>query len=148
MGQIANAIPGEFIHIDVDPITQPFWDAAKEGRLTVPRCGHCSRFRMPPTPFCPACQSEAVEWIELSGKGNVYSYSICHRSPFPGQAPDMTYVPVIVELPDAPGVRINSNLVDIDVDEIRCGLPVQVLWGPIADDWCVPLFRPANAAKT
>lgn len=136
-------VPGEFIKISTNTWTEPFWKAGQQDKLVVCQCAKCKTQRIPPTPFCPNCQSQEVEWPELSGRGKVYSYSICHRSPYPGLAPDATYAPVIVELDDAPGIRLISNVIDCTVEEVKIGMPVQVLWNPIQDGWKVPIFRPA-----
>jgi uncharacterized OB-fold protein len=147
-GTLAQAIPGEFIEIAVDPITEPFFQAGKEGRLVAPQCAECKTFRMPPSPFCPNCSSEAVDWVELSGRGKVYTYSICTRSPFRGKTPDITYIPVVVELPDAGGVRLNINLVEIDPADVRIGMDVEIFWSPITDGWLLPICRPSRESGT
>lgn len=135
----ATALPAERVHITTDAATEPFWAAAKERRLVAPRCGDCGTFRLPPTPFCPECQSRAVDWRQLSGRGSVYSFAVVHG--FPG-LPDITLVPAVVELPDAPGVRLVSNVIGVDPQTVRIGLPLVVDFHPISDGWLLPVFRP------
>lgn len=139
---IARAIPGEFVRITTDTWTEPFWQAAKESRLVAARCGGCGTFRMPPTAYCPSCQSQDTQWPELSGRGTVFSYAICERSPFPG-VEDFTYIPVVVELDDAPGIRLVSNLVGIPPDQAAIGMAVKVAWNPITEGWQYPIFEQA-----
>jgi uncharacterized OB-fold protein len=134
----AQALPGENVLISTDPYTEPFWQAAKEDRLVAPQCANCGHFRLPPTPFCPECQSMDVNWITLSGRAIVYSFAIVHG--FPG-LPDITLVPVVVDLPDAPGARLVSNVVDIDPDEVTIGMELDVTFTPIANGWRLPIFR-------
>jgi hypothetical protein len=136
---LAGSLPGENVHIATDPYTEPFWAAAKEDRLVAPKCADCGTFRLPPTPFCPQCQSENVEWPELSGRATVYSFSVVHG--FPG-LPDITLVAAVLDLPDAPGARLVTNVVDVDPAEVEIGTEVEVLFSPIADGWKIPLFRP------
>lgn len=138
---LATALPSEQIRITTDPITEPFWQAAKEGRLVAPRCGACGHFRLPPTPYCPECQSRDVEWVELSGRAEVYSFAVVHG--FPG-LPDITLVPVVVDLPDAPGARLVSNVIDIDPADVTIGMQLSVDFHPIADGWQLPVFRKAD----
>jgi uncharacterized OB-fold protein len=138
---LATALPSEQIRITTDPITEPFWQAAKEGRLVAPRCAACGHFRLPPTPYCPECQSRDVEWVELSGRAEVYSFAVVHG--FPG-LPDITLVPVVVDLPDAPGARLVSNVIDIDPAEVTIGMQLSVDFHPIADGWQLPVFRKAD----
>lgn len=136
----AVAIPGDHISISVDPATEPFWEAAKAHRLTACQCGDCGQFRMPPSPFCPHCQSSKMEWPTLPGTGTVFSFAICTRSPY-ADVPDFDYVPVVVDLDGAPGARLVTNLIDMPVDDVAIGLKVQVGWNPIRDGWVLPIFR-------
>jgi uncharacterized protein len=139
---IAIAIPGEKIQITTSPDTEPFWEAAKAGRLTACQCVGCGAFRMPPTAYCPECQSSEKAWPVLPGTGKVYSYVVCNRSPYP-ELPDFTYVPVVVDLDGAPGARLVSNLVDVDPEKVTIGMKVTVEFNPIQDGWQLPIFRPA-----
>jgi len=136
----AQALPGANISITMDNCTAPFWEAAKQERLEVPQCSQCGSFRMPPRPYCPECQSQDVNWVQLSGKGTVYSFALCNRSPFTGE--ELHYVPVVMDLDDAPGIRLVSNLVDIDPAAVHIGLRALVSWSPIRDGWVLPIFRP------
>jgi uncharacterized OB-fold protein len=137
----ATALPAEAVTIAVDPTTEPFWQAARERRLVAPRCADCGRFRMPPTPFCPHCQSTAVDWPELSGRATVYTYTVVNG--YPG-LPDITLVPVVVSLPDAPGVRLVSNVIDVDPEQVRIGAELMVDFHPVSDGWLLPVFRLAS----
>jgi len=136
--KLAVALPGDQVHITTSPATEPFWQAARESRLVAPRCGNCGHFRLPPTPFCPQCQSIEVDWVQLSGRATVYSFAVVHG--FPG-LPDITLVPVVVDLPDAPGARLVSNVIDVDPAEVYIGMPLEVTFSAIADGWQLPLFR-------
>jgi uncharacterized OB-fold protein len=139
-GTLAVALPGEQVRITTSPVTEPFWLAARDKTLVAPRCGACGQFRLPPTPFCPRCQSTEVDWVTLSGRGTVYSFAVVHG--FPG-LPDITLVPVVVDLPDAPGARLVSNVIDVDPADVHIGMPLEVVFSPIANDWQIPLFRPS-----
>jgi uncharacterized OB-fold protein len=138
---IATALPSDYVQITTNPVTEPFWQAAKERRLVAPRCADCGTFRLPPTPYCPSCQSTAIDWTELSGRAEIYSFAVVHG--FPGY-PDITLVPVVVELPDAPGTRLVSNLVDIDPTTVEIGQQLTVDFHPITEGWMLPVFRLAE----
>lgn len=138
---LATTIPGEHVRITMDEHTKPFWEAAKQRRLVAPCCAKCGTFRLPPTPFCPNCQSTQVNWIELSGSATVYSFAVVHG--FPG-LPDLILVPVVVDLPDAPGARLISNVVDVAPSDVVIGMNLKVDFAPIADGWLLPVFRPAQ----
>ncbi|MWA00854.1 acyl dehydratase [Actinomadura sp. LD22] len=135
----AQALPADRVRITTDTSTEPFWQAAKQERLVAPKCAACGTFRLPPTPFCPECQSTEVDWTELSGRATVFSFSVVHG--FPG-LPDITLVPVILDLPDAPGARLVSNVIDVEPEKVEIGMELEVLFSPISDGWLLPLFRP------
>lgn len=137
----ARALPGDGIRITTNPDTEPFWQAAKEHKLTACQCGNCGHFRMPPSAYCPNCQSTQKSWPELPGTGTVFSYAICTHNPKTGEP--YVYVPVVIDLDGAPGARLVSNLGGIDADDVTIGMKVQVDWNPIEDDWVLPIFEPA-----
>ena len=138
---LTTTIPGEFVRIAMDKTTEPFWQAAKERRLSVPQCGQCKAFQMPPRPFCHSCQSVNTRWVDLSGEATVYSFAVVHG--FPG-LPDLTLAPAVLDLPDAPGARLIANIVDVDPADVTIGMSVSVDFSPIADGWLLPIFRPAS----
>ena len=135
----ARLLPGAQIAIATNPDTEPFWAAAKEHRLTACKCGSCGRFRMPPTPFCPACSSREKTWPTLPGTGLVFSFAICTINPATGE--DFVYVPVVVDVDGAPGVRLNANVTGCDAEQVHIGMKVQVEWTEIRDGWVLPNFR-------
>jgi uncharacterized OB-fold protein len=137
----ATTLPPDLVHITTSPETQPFWEAAKQRRLVAPRCGRCGRFRLPPTPFCPECQSTDIDWVTLSGEAEVFSFTVVHG--FPG-LPDLLLVPVVVDLPDAPGARLVTNVVDVDPADVFIGMRLHVDFVPISDSWLLPVFRSAD----
>ena len=115
-----------------------FWDAADEGRLVAQRCAACGRLRHPPRPMCPECHSLDVEVVTLSGRGVVYSYALLHHP----QHPAFEY-PVLAALVDLDeGIRVVSNLVGVEPEAIRIGLPVQVEFVATDGEHQVPVFRP------
>ncbi|EUA23483.1 hypothetical protein I553_5077 [Mycobacterium xenopi 4042] len=99
---------------------------------------------MPPTPFCPNCRSAAVNWVELSGNAVVYSFAVVHG--FPG-LPDLTLVPAVLDLPDAPGARLVSNIIDVAPADVTIRMAVRVDFSPITGGWLLPVFR-AMATKS
>ncbi|MBV8952192.1 MAG: Zn-ribbon domain-containing OB-fold protein [Actinobacteria bacterium] len=139
-----GAPPAELAVLTPDSWTQPFWVAAAEHRLVVPRCTNCGTFRMPPSPFCHVCQAQGIEWVEQAGDGRVYSYTVIHHAVVPLMRDALPYVVVVVELPDAGGVRLVSNLVDCDPSTVEIGMPVRLVWDDVADDVAVPRFTAAR----
>ena len=127
--------------------TEPFWAAAREHRLVAPKCGSCGTFRMPPTPFCPNCRSQEIDWIGLSGKGLNYSYTVIVKSMLPEMDDCIPYIPAVIELPDADGVRLISNIVNVRPDRVRIGQEVSVVWDSYDDGTVVPRFELLTALE-
>lgn len=143
MSELTQALPGGFIELGMNRWTEPFWAAARERRLVGAQCACCGAFRMPPSPRCPECLSEEINWVELSGRGVVYSYTIVRETPYPGFE-KVTFAPVVVDLPDAPGARLVGNLVGVVPEAIHIGMEVEVDWNPVKDGQMVPIFRPSR----
>ncbi len=122
-----------------DAITLPFWEAAAEHRLVVQRCTACGRTRLPPAPVCGSCQSTEADWQTLSGRGEVYTYTLVHR-PIAPEQPLPTVIAVIA-LEGSDGLRMISNLVDSDPDEVAIGAPVELVWEDMGPDLSIPRFR-------
>ena len=141
MTALATTRPPESIQITVDGWTAPYWEAAREERLVAPRCQDCGAFRFPPSPFCPECRSQNTDWVTLSGRASVFSFSVVRGLP---SQPDTLLVPAVVELPDAPGIHIVSNIVEVDPDDVIIAMPVAVTFVDISDGWKLPVFRPAS----
>lgn len=85
-----------------DPLTAPFWAAARENRLVAQRCTDCHYRRWPPAPVCYACQSSNAIWVGLSGRGTLYSYAEYHRALDPSFAAEVPYTVALIELPEGP----------------------------------------------
>lgn len=138
--ELTRLPPAELFTLVVDQWTQPFWDACREHRLVVPRCPDCGTTRFPPGPFCPECRSQRVEWVDLPGTGTVFSYTIVSRSLTPEMDDSIPYAPVVIALDDAGGRRLISCVVDAEIDSLRVGAPVRVVWEDRADGVTVPFF--------
>jgi uncharacterized protein len=140
-GRPAGALPAEFAELAPDSWTEPFWLAAREHRLVVPRCTNCSQFRFPPSPFCWNCTHQDVELVEAAGTGTVYTYTIARHAVVPELAPFVPYVVAVVELDGIPDVRLIVNIVESDPEAVRIGSPVTLVWDDIDDEVTIPRFR-------
>jgi uncharacterized OB-fold protein len=130
-----------------DDSTRPFWEAAAEERLVAPRCTNCGTFRLPPPPICFVCQHREVEWVELPGTGTVYSFTVV-RHPLARMLNEVVpYASGIIELDgtQGAGARMIANIVECDVDALRIGDRVEIVWEHLSDDMSVFRFRPIRA---
>ncbi len=117
-----------------------FWEGIKKHELLIQKCGECGKMVHPPLPMCSDCLSLNREWVASTGKGIVYSWVVYHEAPSP--AFKTPYAVALIELEE--GVRVVSSLVDIEFDEIKIGMPVQVVFDDMADDVTMPRFKKAD----
>ena len=118
----------------INPENQPFFEGAREGKLLLKRCAACGEFHYYPRAMCPFCASERTEWVEATGRGVIYSFSVMRRVPQP-------YAIAYVTLDE--GVTMLTNLVDCDLDQLRIGAAVRVIMKPAEDGEMIPMFTPA-----
>lgn len=99
-------------------------------KLLISRCDDCSEFHHPPKPVCPDCWSANLTPTEVAGTGTVHLAMHLYQG---APAPDVDYAkgphPVVaVDLDGVEGVRFSSTVVDLPVDEVVVGLPVEIHW--------------------
>jgi len=121
------------------PQSAPFWEGAAGGRLVIQRCTACEKFVFYPRRWCSHCYGTAFEWIEVSGRGEVHTFSVIHGAPSVGFEERVPYVLAVVELEEGP--HLMANVVDCDPDVVRVGLPVRVVF-EARGDYRVPQFTP------
>ncbi|MES2171865.1 MAG: Zn-ribbon domain-containing OB-fold protein [Actinomycetota bacterium] len=118
-------------------ISQPYWEAAREGRLTVQRCDFCRLWQHFPESRCPACGSTSLHFEAVSGRGTIDTFTVVHRSFVPGFDDEAPYAVGWIALPEQPGLRVFADFVGIDHDSLFIGMPVEVTfttrsgWGTI-----------------
>lgn len=125
----------------VDGDTKEFWDACKRRELVIQKCQGCGQFRFPPEGVCPHCLSDRFQWQRVSGKGQVYTFSIIRRPPRPEFGESVPYVVGVVELAEGP--RMISNVVGCPPEEVKIGMPVVVTFEDATEQITLPKFRPA-----
>jgi uncharacterized OB-fold protein len=113
------------------PLLRPFWTAAAQSRLSLPRCAACGVFNWYPAEACAQCAHTAFDWVELAPHGTLFSWSVVTRPLFAPYARIAPYIPAIVELPDAPGVRLVTRLVDSTPAALTIGAPVDLIFADL-----------------
>jgi len=117
----------------VNPENRPFFDAAREGKLLLGKCSACKELHYYPRAVCPFCSSEKIQWVEAKGKGTLYSYSVMRRVAEP-------YAIAYVTLDE--GVTMLTNMVDCDLDRLRIGDPVRLVFKAAEGGEMIPMFTP------
>ncbi|PZW38899.1 hypothetical protein C8P66_13315 [Humitalea rosea] len=121
---------------------RPFWEACRNGRLSLQTCSGCAHVRYPISRFCPQCLSAEFEWSEMSGRATVFSYIVFHRAYHAGFRQDVPYNVALVQLEEGP--RMFSNVVGVPNDQVHIGDPVEVVFDPVTPEVTIPRFRPIS----
>ena len=126
-----------------NPVTQPFWDAAKEHRLRLQRSRKTGQFVHYPRAVSPFGANDELTWEEVSGRGHVWSYTVARRATAPQFEGDVPYVIAIIELEEGP--HLTANIIECDPDTVRVGLPVEAAFVDVTPEITLVQFRPRSA---
>ena len=122
--------------------TRPYWEACRRGQLLVQQCDSCLQFQFYPRAICAACFSSDVRWVQSSGRGTVWSFTVTRQNRTPGFAEDVPYVLALVELDG--GVKMFTNIVGCPPQDVHIGMAVEVTFIRASDQISVPYFKPAS----
>ena len=118
-------------HVNSDSAMAPYFEAATEGQLLLKRCADCDKTYYYPRPICPFCMSDDTTWVEASGGGQIYSWSVQRRA-------DPVYVIAFVTLDEGPTMM--TNIIDCDLDSLEIGQKVSLVFEE-REGQPVPVFR-------
>lgn len=119
---------------------RPFWAGCAAGELRLKCCKACGRHQAPTRAAC-RCGGLAFDWVTVSGKATLFSYTVLHRAPDPAFKDDLPYVVAIVEFEQ--GGRLMSNLVGCAPEAVHCGMALEAVFETVAEGIGLPKFRPA-----
>ena len=139
MSTEAAAAPTRMAPI-VTPDSKFFWEAADREEFVGQRCGECGKYTFPPRPMCPACHSLKREIVPLSGKGTVQAWTLPRHPPVFG----FKEPPIVAVIKLQEGINFVSNVIGIKLEDVKLGLPVEVLFEPTMGDHKIPVFKPAG----
>ncbi|MCL8209260.1 MAG: OB-fold domain-containing protein [Actinomycetia bacterium] len=123
----------------MDAVSRPFWEGLRARTIRLPHCEACGHRWFPPAATCPRCLSDRIAWRPASGRGTVWSFTVFHKAYLPGF--EIPYNVAVVELDE--GVRLFTNLVEVPLDAIRVGMPVEAVFEDVTDGVTLLKFRPA-----
>jgi hypothetical protein len=122
--------------------SEKFWEGCKKHELLLQKCDHCSSYRYPPRSICPNCFSVETTWDKVSGKGEVYTYTIARVPLNPAWEPDIPYTLAVVLLDE--GVKMVTNIVDCQPEDVKIGMKVEVVFDDVTEDITLLKFRPSK----
>jgi uncharacterized OB-fold protein len=127
--------------------TEPYWRAALAGRLEIQHCRACARHQFYPRRFCTRCLSDQIEWVAASGRGRIYTYTVCRVAGHPAFEARVPYAIAMIELDE--GVRMLAGIVDAELTRLAIDAPVEVCFER-RGEFALPMFRlaPADASPS
>ncbi len=134
---LSPPVPGEH------PVHQFYWDAVREGQLKLLRCQSCRHFIHYPRPICRFCGSVDLTPEPISGRGTLYSYTVVMQPGHPFFMDKIPYIIGVMEIDEEPGVRLPGGI-EAAEDELRCGIPLEVLFKQVTPTLTLPFFRPTG----
>jgi acetyl-CoA acetyltransferase/uncharacterized OB-fold protein len=125
----------------LDDESRPFWEAGQAGMLSFVACNSCGALLHPPAPVCRYCRSRDLSRREVAGSGVVVGFSVNHQQWDPRFPPP--YCVATVALDADTRVRLTTNIVDVDTDDLRVGMRVEPTFEHREDVW-IPLYVPSG----
>ncbi len=112
-------------------------------RFMATRCPKCEKVWTPPRPVCPD-DLTITEWVELSGRGEVASFSVLHYAPAMLSFLKTPYVLAYVKMEGADTLFAHLLQNYKDIEQVQHGLPVQVVYndGPVEHPILLMAFEP------
>lgn len=125
----------------VTPENEFFWTAGADGVLRLQECRDCASLIHPPQPVCRYCRSTNMGVREVSGRATLAGFTVNHRFSLPGlPAP---YVVAQAAISEDPRIRLTTNIIDCEPDQLELGRQLEVVFEQHEDVW-LPLFRPVS----
>ena len=125
-----------------DEYSKRFWSGVHKHEIWMQKCPTCAYVRYPFARMCPECLEVNDEWVQLSGKGKVWSFGVYHHLFNPAFKGDIPYNIALVELEEGP--LFMTNLVGIDNDAIEVGMALEPYFDDVTPDFTLLKFQPAQ----
>jgi uncharacterized OB-fold protein len=117
-----------------DGLDTPYWDGLRDERLLLQRCRACRGWQWGPEWVCHRCRSFDLAYEETEPSGVIYSHQRIWHPVHPALADQGPYIVVLVELPDAGGVRLVGNLLGDPHQDLPIGAAVHGVFEHHPDD--------------
>ncbi|MEM4700104.1 MAG: Zn-ribbon domain-containing OB-fold protein [Candidatus Nezhaarchaeales archaeon] len=104
----------------------------EEGKVAATRCKKCGRLSFPPRADCPDCFASDFEWVPLSGKCKLVTYTVAHFAPT-GFEDDVPYVLAVAECEE--GVKVFTRVSkSVNPSELEVGMELRLVPVKIGED--------------
>lgn len=123
-----------------DALSRHFWDGARDRKLMIQRCPVTGRHQWYPRAHSLHAPGSMPQWVQASGRGTLFTYSVIHRGNGTTATP---YICAVIDLEE--GVLFTSTLQGVEEADVRIGMAVEVDFEISGPDLVLPIFRPATA---
>lgn len=121
----------------------PFWQAMKRHEFVLFHCKKCGAWYFPVS-YCRNHENEPLlgnmQWAQAKGRGKVFAFNIHYRAFYPSFKDDIPYVYALIELDEGP--LMPSNVIGCDPAEVKIGMPVEVTFVNLNEEFTLPKFKP------
>ncbi|MDF2368519.1 Zn-ribbon domain-containing OB-fold protein [Sneathiella sp.] len=124
-----------------NPDTAVFWDACNEKRFLIQSCKSCGENQFYPRAICKNCQSNDLEWQEVSGRGTVKTFTVVRHAPSPAFKADLPYVLALINLDE--GVSTMMNVIECDVEDVHIGMDIELTF-ELRGEQYIPQAKPIS----
>jgi len=114
----------QFGVVNFSPYTKvgAFAEGLSRGKIMATRCTACGHLEFPPRADCPKCGGTGFEWVDISGKGKLVTYTTIHAAPT-GFGDRTPYTIGVIDLEE--GGRLLSWIQDMEESDIEVGMEFQ-----------------------
>lgn len=128
MNATTHALPAGLPAPAVEPLTRPYWEGTRQGKLVIQRCRSCGKHQWGAEWLCHRCHSFDLDWVEVAPRGRIWSWQRPHHPVHPALKGATPYTIVLVELPHADNVRMVGNLLIAPDAPVVIGAEVEAVF--------------------
>jgi len=128
-----------FLYPTITSYARNYWEGLKKRKLRAQKCNKCGEVFFPPRARCPKCLGKQMGWVELSGRGELYSWSEIHVPPLALEKP---YVLGIIDLEERVGRMITR--IDAEPEELEIGMKMKINYVDVEENLTLCTFEPVT----
>ena len=121
--------------------TSPFWDGTKQHKLKAYKCLNCRTYYWPAID-CMKCDHSMMEWVEITGQGEIYTFTIMHQIYHPSWKDEIPYNICWIKLDE--GTLIISNVIGCKNSDLYIGMRVEAVFDDVTPEVTLPRFKPVT----
>ena len=107
-----------------DGLDAPFWEGTLKSEIRVQKCLSCETHQWGPEWMCHSCNSMDIEWVVIESACRIYSWQRPHHPVHSALKDRGPYIIVVVEFPQADGLRMVGNLLGDSMQDVVIGSQV------------------------